>query len=462
MTLTETAASAEFVALPPGFILGAATAAYQIEGAVAADGRTPSIWDTFSHTPGKIVGDDNGDVACDHYHRMPADVALMAQLGLHAYRFSASWSRVVPHGASTVNPAGLDFYSRLVDELLAHGIAPYLTLYHWDLPQELQDAGGWASRDTAYRFAEFASLLGEQLGDRVATWITLNEPRCSSYLGYLSGVHAPGHTIAGEAFAAVHHLLLGHGLAASALRVNTGHTPVGITLDLASLRAATEQPEDLDAMRNVDALTNRVFLDPLHHGRYPADLIADTAAMTDWSFVLDGDLSVIAAPIDVMGVNYYQPTVVRAAAAGDERFPGSDRAVAVPAHGPTTSMDWTIDATGLRDILLRVRRDWPGLPVIVTENGAAFDDAAVDGAVHDVQRTAYLREHLAAVASAIVAGADVRGYLVWSLMDNFEWAWGFDKRFGLIHIDYETLQRTVKDSGLWYRDQIASLRGQDA
>ena len=437
MTVKE--AAADFVSLPPGFVLGAATAAYQIEGAAGEDGRTPSIWDTFSHTPGKIVGGDTGDVACDHYHRMPEDIASMAELGLHAYRFSVSWTRVLPHGASTVNPAGIDFYSRLVDELLAHGISPYLTVYHWDLPQELQDTGGWTNRETAYRFAEFASVLGDRLGDRVATWITLNEPLCSSYLGHLVGVHAPGHTNADEAFVAIHHLLLGHGLAVPALRANTGPAPVGITLNLAAVRPVSERAEDLDAARNVDALSNRVFLEPLHHGRYPADLIADTAAMTDWAFVLDDDLHVIAAPIDIMGVNYYQPTVVRAAAAGEERLPGSDRATQVPAIGPTTAMDWTIDATGLRDVLLRMHHDWPDLPLLVTENGAAFDDVVEDGAVHDARRTAYLREHLSAVASAIAAGADVRGYLVWSLLDNFEWAWGFDKRFGIVRVDYDTL-----------------------
>lgn len=454
---------------PPGFRWGAATAAYQIEGAATEDGRGPSIWDTFSHTPGRVAGGDTGDVAADHYHRMRSDVALMRELGLSAYRFSVSWPRVQPSGSGAPNEPGVDFYSRLVDELLSAGIEPVITLYHWDLPQTLEDRGGWPVRETAERFAAYAALVADRLGDRVRTWTTLNEPWCSAFLGYASGVHAPGRNEPAAALAAHHHLMLGHGLAAQALRATLPATAeLSITLNLADVRAVGDDPADLDAARRVDGLANRIFLDPILRGEYPADSIADTAAVTDWGFVRDGDLPVIATPIDVLGVNYYSPTFVRAHrgagepmradnhGAGPSPWVGVHDVEFVATPGPRTAMDWPVDATGLSALLLRVHREY-GVPLLVTENGAAYDDAlSADGHVHDRERTEYLHDHLAAVRTAIESGADVRGYLVWSLLDNFEWAYGYAKRFGIVHVDFETQQRRVKDSGLWYSRVLAA------
>jgi beta-glucosidase len=450
---------------PQGFLWGAATAAYQIEGAAQEDGRAPSIWDTFSHTPGKVLDGDTGDVATDHYHRWEEDIATMAALGIAAYRFSISWSRVLPDG--TPNQKGLDFYSRLVDELLSHGIAPVATLYHWDLPQALEDAGGWPERDTAHRFADYAERIGRVLGDRVHTWTTLNEPWCSAFLGYASGVHAPGRTEPAAALAAAHHLNLAHGLAVRALR---GVTPPSarhsVTLNLHHLRG------DAEAVRQVDAVSNRVFLDPMLGRGYPADLLDDTSSLTDWSFVRDGDEALIAAPLDVLGVNYYSPTLVRvwdgtsprAHADGHRQgaatpFVGCERVEFAEQPGPYTAMGWPIDANGMEELLLRLHREYPGTPLMVTENGAAFDDAVEDGRVRDERRIAYLRDHIAAVERACAAGADVRGYFAWSLLDNFEWAYGYSKRFGLVRVDYPTGRRTWKDSAHWYRDTIATHRG---
>ena len=461
---------------PTGFVWGAATAAYQIEGAAGEDGRGPSIWDTFSHTPGAVIGGDTGDVATDHYHRMPEDVDLIAGLGLAAYRFSVSWSRVQPTGSGAVNRAGLDFYSRLVDRLLDVGVEPVMTLYHWDLPQALEDTGGWRVRDTAERFAAYAAIMGDALGDRVPTVTTLNEPWCSAFLGYGSGVHAPGIADHGAALAAAHHLNLAHGLGTAALRaVLPAQARVGVTLNLAVVRAASGSEADADAVRHVDALANRVFLDPILLGRYPADLIEDTRPVTDWGFVRDGDVAAISAPIDVLGVNYYTPTLVEAATperraeidgrwsndpvggTGPSAYPGTDLALVLPQPGPHTAMQWRIEPSSFTELLMRVRRDYPAVPLMITENGAAFDDAlAPDGSVPDVERIAYLRGHLRAVLDAIEAGVDVRGYFVWSLLDNFEWAWGYGKRFGIVHVDYDTLVRTPKDSALWYQQVIAA------
>ncbi|MEV4109599.1 GH1 family beta-glucosidase [Nonomuraea sp. NPDC049695] len=452
---------------PENFVWGTATAAYQVEGAWNEDGRGPSIWDTFSHTPGLVAGGDTGDVACDHYHRLEEDLDILSALGVGAYRFSISWPRVRPNG--TANRPGLDFYERLVDGLLTRGIAPVATLYHWDLPQELEDADGWANRDTAYRFAEYAALMGETIGDRVRTWITLNEPWCSAYLGYASGVHAPGRTEPAAALAAVHHLNLGHGLAVQALRaVVDPAAQMSVTLNLHHVRGVSEA--DADAVRQVDALANRAFLGPMLEGAYPRDLIADTASVTDWSFVRDGDEATACQPLDVLGVNYYNPTLVR-------RWDGSsDRATAdghqdgaaspwiacenvefMPQPGPYTEMGWNIDETGLTELLLRLHRDYPAMPTMITENGAAFADVVTpDGRVHDERRVDYLHRHLTAVAEAISAGADVRGYFVWSLMDNFEWAHGYAKRFGIVRVEPGTLERVWKDSAHWYRDVVAS------
>jgi beta-glucosidase len=455
-------AAPDELVFPSGFWWGASTASYQIEGATKEDGRTASIWDTFSAIPGKVAGGDTGEHAADHYHRYAEDVALMAQLGLHAYRFSVSWSRIQPTGRGPVNPAGVGFYERLVDELLTAGIRPVLTLYHWDLPQELEDAGGWTNRDTAYRFAEYAELLASRLGDRVAVWTTLNEPWCSAFLGYASGEHAPGRTDQAAALAAAHHLMLAHGLGTQALRGTLDReSQVSLVLNLSTVRGAGSTPADQDAVRRVDGLLNRLFLDPVFRGRYPEDVIADTAAFSDWGFVRDGDLATIAAPIDSLGLNYYQPVLVGAGEpTGDQRstaWPACDTVRFHQAPGPVTDMGWPVDATGLRDLLLRLRRDYGEVPLLITENGAAYaDEPTTDGAVHDPERVAYLRSHLAATHEALRDGVDVRGYFVWSLLDNFEWAWGYAKRFGIVHVDYRTQRRTWKDSAHWYREVIST------
>ncbi|GAA3924684.1 GH1 family beta-glucosidase [Actinomadura viridis] len=452
--------------LPQGFLWGAATAAYQIEGAAAEDGRGPSIWDTFSHTPGRTLNGDTGDVATDHYHRWREDAAAMAELGIAAYRFSIAWPRVMPEGR--LNQKGVDFYSRLVDALLERGIAPVATLYHWDLPQELEDAGGWPERATAFRFAEYASRIGRALGDRVHTWTTLNEPWCSAFLGYASGVHAPGRTDPAAALAAAHHLNLAHGLASRELRAVTAPADgrpawQSVTLNLHHLRGEEE------AVRRVDAVSNRVFLDPMLGRGYPADLLEDTAAITDWGFVRDGDEEIIAAPLDVLGVNYYSPTLVRQwdgvspresadghKAGAASPFVGCEEVEFAAQPGPYTAMGWPVDATGLEELLLRLHRDHPGVPLMITENGAAYgDEVGPDGRVRDDRRITYLRDHVAATRRAIGAGVDVRGYFAWSLLDNFEWAYGYSKRFGLVHVDYATGERRWKDSARWYRDMIA-------
>ncbi|WP_405824885.1 GH1 family beta-glucosidase [Streptomyces sp. NBC_00838] len=443
---------------PTGFRWGTATAAYQIEGAASEDGRTPSIWDTFSRTPGKVRNGDTGDIAADHYHRMAEDVALMRELGVTDYRFSVSWPRVQPTGRGPAVQRGLDFYRRLVDELLLAGIRPVLTLYHWDLPQELEDAGGWPHRDTAQRFAEYARLVAGALGDRVPTWTTLNEPWCAAFLGYSAGVHAPGHTRPEAALRAAHHLNLAHGLATGVLRdALPAKAEVSLTLNLHAVRPLTDSPGDLDAVHRIDALGNRVFLDPVFHGRLPRDLVDDTAALTDWSFVRDGDLATISAPVDSLGINYYSPTVVASGTSeSPSPWPGADEHVRfVPAPGPRTAMDWPVDATGLYDLLTGLRDELPDVPLMVTENGAAYDDYAdPSGAVHDPERVAYLRAHLEAVHRAIEDGADVRGYFLWSLLDNFEWAYGYGKRFGAVHVDFASQRRTPKDSARWYAEVI--------
>jgi beta-glucosidase len=463
-------------AFPTGFVWGSATASYQIEGAVAEDGRRPSIWDTFSHTDGKVRNGDTGDIACDHYHRMPEDVAIMADLGLQAYRFSVAWPRIVPTGSGAVNQAGIDFYSRLVDELLARDIAPLVTLYHWDLPQPLEDDGGWTNRATAERFGEYAAVVGQALGDRVSTFTTLNEPWCAAYLGYASGVHAPGRTSNADALSAAHHLNLAHGLGSTALRsVLPRSGKVSVTLNLAQVRPASDSAEDLDAVRHVDGLSNRIFLDPMLRGRYPADLLDDLQHITDWSFIRDNDTDLINTPLDVLGINYYSPARVAAATPellgrlagrwvndpsgtdGPTAYPGTDLAVSIPQDGPYTAMRWRIEPASLTELLVRVHRDYPDLALMITENGAAFDDVvADDGAVHDTDRISYLHGHLGAAHDAIAAGVDLRGYFVWSLMDNFEWAWGYSKRFGIVRVDYPTGERLVKDSARWYRDVIAA------
>ncbi|ADB34290.1 beta-galactosidase [Kribbella flavida DSM 17836] len=442
--------------LPAGFRWGVATSAYQIEGAVDADGRTPSIWDTFCRVPGAVHNGENGDVACEHYTRMPDDVALIKDLGLDTYRFSVSWPRVQPRGTGGVNPAGIAFYDRLVDELLASGIDPWVTLYHWDLPQELEDAGGWPARDTAYRFADYSMLVFDALSDRVDTWTTLNEPWCSAMLGYAYGAHAPGKQDFPAAVAAVHHLLLGHGLATERMREAAPRKlDIGITLNAATAYPASDAEPDLEAARRADGMGARLYLDPLVHGRYPADVIADLAAQGAELPVQDGDLATISAPIDVLGINYYFSQQFTGYAE-DGRTVGEDGlpiSRTLPLNRPRTAMDWEIVPEGFTDLLVRISRDYPGLPMVVTENGAAFDDEPDEnGFVADDGRTAYFTAHLAAVASAIEQGADIRGYLAWSLLDNFEWAYGYEKRFGIVRVDYGTQARTPKQSALYLKD----------
>ncbi|OIK24597.1 GH1 family beta-glucosidase [Streptomyces malaysiense] len=453
------------VTFPTDFLWGCATSAYQIEGAVREGGRTPSIWDTFSHTPGRTAGGDHGDIAVDHYHRYREDVALMAGLGLNAYRFSVSWSRVQPTGRGPAVQVGLDFYRRLVDDLLEHGIQPAVTLYHWDLPQELEDAGGWPERETALRFAEYAELVGDALGDRVERWITLNEPWCSAFLGYGSGVHAPGRTDPAASLRAAHHLNLGHGLAVSALRsVMPARNQIAVSLNSSVVRPLSQDPADLAAVRRIDDLANGVFHGPMLHGAYPASLLEDTASVTDWSFVRDGDLAAAGAPLNALGLNYYTPALVSAApgkvagpradghgASEHSPWPGADDVLFHQTPGERTEMGWTVDPSGLHELIMRYSREAPGLRLYITENGAAYDDKPdAEGRVHDPERIAYLRAHLAEVGRAIADGADVRGYYLWSLMDNFEWAYGYGKRFGTVYVDYATLERTPKSSAHWY------------
>ncbi len=461
---------------PPGFRWGSATASYQIEGAVAEGGRTPSIWDTFSHTPGAVLDGDTGDVAVDHYHRFREDVALMRELGLTSYRFSVAWPRITPDvgpdALGPVNEEGLAFYRALVDELVAAGIEPAVTLYHWDLPQALGDVGGWTDRRTAERFAEYAAVVAQALSPQVGTYITLNEPWCSAYLGYASGVHAPGRQDPAEALTAVHHLNLAHGLAASAVRAVAPDARIGLTLNLAWVHSPAGAPEDEDAVRRIDGLQNRVFLDPVLEGSYPADVLADTRAVTDWSFVQDGDLELVHQVPDVLGINYYSPTVVRHwdGSTPRETADGHDPKAGTPwigcddvefpaQPGLHTDMGWAIDPTGMRELLLRMHREHPGLELMVTENGAAFPDVLVDGPepqVHDDDRIAYLHAHLDAVLDAVEAGAPVTGYFLWSLLDNFEWSYGYSKRFGIVHVDYDTQRRTLKDSARWYSALVKS------
>jgi len=440
---------------PNDFVWGAATAAYQVEGAVAEGGRSPSIWDTFSATPGRVRDGDTGAIACDHYHRYADDVALMRDLGLGAYRFSISWPRLLPGPGGGLNARGAAFYDRLVDELLAAGVTPWVTLYHWDLPQHLEDAGGWPHRDTAARLAELAEATGRLLGDRVGHFITLNEPWCSAFLGYANGIHAPGRHDQAAAVAASHHLLLGHGLATEALRAVAPQAQVGTTLNLYPVAAAHDSPEAQDQVRRIDGLHNRWFLDPVLLGHYPADVLEDLGGLVPDGLVRDGDLETIAQPLDFLGVNYYTRHIVRPSA-----YPGSNSAEFTHRGLPTAANGWEVDPAGLTETLVRVAREYPSLPLFVTENGSAWvDEPAADGSYADTDRLAYLAAHLAACARAREQGADVAGYFAWSLLDNFEWAEGYAMRFGLVHVDFATQLRTVKASGAWYGRFVRAARG---
>ncbi|MFF9689095.1 GH1 family beta-glucosidase [Streptomyces sp. NPDC014623] len=448
--------------LPAGFRWGVATSSYQIEGAASEDGRAPSIWDTYCRVPGAVHNAEHGDVACDHYHRMPEDVELIAGLGVDTYRFSLAWPRIQPGGRGLANAKGLDFYKRLVDELHGRNVTPWITLYHWDLPQELEDAGGWPARDTALRFAEYAMLAYEALGDRVEHWTTLNEPWCSAMLGYAYGAHAPGRRDMGDAMGAVHHLLLGHGLAARQMREAAGSNPLelGITLNLGTATPETGSEADREACRRADGMGTRLYLDPVVHGRYPQDVLDDLAAQNIGLPVQEGDMAAIATPLDVLGVNFYRGAMF-SGVTEDGSPTGADGLPVVRGVErdlPRTAMDWEITPAELTELLLRLQRDY-ALPTVITENGAAFDDTvAADGSVPDADRTAYLADHIAAVSEARRQGADVRGYFAWSLMDNFEWAYGYDKRFGIVRVDYDTQVRTLKDSAKWYRDTIRLTR----
>ncbi|MBP2704037.1 beta-glucosidase [Microbispora sp. RL4-1S] len=435
------------------FVWGVATAAYQIEGAADEDGRLPSIWDTFCRVPGAVANGDTGDVACDHYHRWRADVDLMTGLGVDAYRFSVAWPRVIPTGSGPVNPKGLAFYDRLVDGLLEAGIRPFLTLYHWDLPQALQDRGGWPERDTAYRFAEYAEAVAAALGDRVTDWTTLNEPLCSSWIGHLDGTMAPGLRDLEAAVRTSCHLHLGHGLATQAIRAAARLTPsVGIVNNLSPCEPAGDRDEDVAAARRLDGHVNRWWMDPVTGRGYPDDMVSVYGVDLP---LRDGDLETIAQPLDYLGLNYY----FRQIAADDPDGPAPyARQVPVP-DAPTTAMGWEVHAAGLEQLLLRLTSEYGARRIYVTENGSAWPDTAgPDGAVDDPERTAYLEGHVAACARAIRRGAPLAGYFAWSLMDNFEWAYGYDKRFGLVRVDYETQERTVKASGRRYAELIRASR----
>ncbi|MEJ1192529.1 GH1 family beta-glucosidase [Pseudarthrobacter sp. CCNWLW207] len=458
---------------PEGFIWGSATAAAQIEGASHQGGKEDSVWDHFARIPGAIAQGDTLEHAVDHYHRMPQDVQLMKELGLDSYRFSTSWARVRP-GDKAVNQEGLDFYSRLVDELLEAGILPWLTLYHWDLPQALEETGGWANRDTAYRFVDYANDVYTALGDRVQHWTTFNEPFCSSLLGYASGVHAPGRQEPRAAISAVHHQHLAHGLAVNALR-QRGAQNLGITLNLSnSIPRDPQDAIDLDAARRFDSLQNRIFLDPILRGSYPEDTLNDLAPFGLPDLILPGDLEAISAPLEFLGVNHYHDDLISGHAddaGSDGHSGGAERVaaspwvgsedIAFPSRGlPRTAMNWEVNPDGLRKLLVRLGEEYPTLPPLyITENGAAYEDTvSPDGGVHDAERTGFILDHIAAVGEAMDQGADVRGYFVWSLLDNFEWSWGYGKRFGIVRVDYGTFERTVKDSGLAYARLIAAAK----
>jgi beta-glucosidase len=423
--------------------------------------------------PGAVINGDDGAVACDHYHRYAEDVALMAELGLQTYRFSTSWARIQPDGGP-VNKPGLDFYDRLVDELLDHDIMPWLTLYHWDLPQALELKGGWRNRDTAYLFRDYALNVHDRLGDRVPVWTTLNEPWCAAFVGHVAGAHAPGQQDPAAGLAAMHHLLLGHGLAVQALRASGPELSLGITLNLSLAKPADPSRDgDVDAARRIDGQLNRLFLDPISRAEYPADVLADVVGLGLDAHVQPGDLAVIATPIDALGVNYYHGELVSDRPSQDavhgeaptsrptrSPFPAADQVHTHPQQLPRTAMGWEIQPDGLRELLVRVHRDYTdaaGVDLYVTENGAAFDDEVTDdGAVRDLDRVAFLRDHLNAILDAVDEGVPVRGYFYWSLMDNFEWAWGYEKRFGIVRVDYDTQQRIVKDSGAEYARIIAA------
>lgn len=444
-----------FLRFPTGFFWGTATSAYQIEGAWDTDGRGMSIWDTFSRTPKKVHNGHTGDEADDHYNRWQEDVQIMSSMHQNAYRFSIAWPRVQPTGVGAPNQAGLDFYDRLVDGLLANHIQPFVTLYHWDLPQTLQDTGGWTARDTVYRFADFARLVVERLGDRVTKWITINEPFVAAMIGHFTGRHAPGLTDPAAAFSAAHYLLLAHGLSVPVIR-SAARQPVdvGITLNLTSVHPASGAEQDRSAARRFDGIQNRLFLDPVFCGAYPNDLMEDFGIFLP-KYPTD-DMGIISADLDFLGINYYNRTVIRYA----PEVPLLKFQDIQPLGNEYTLL-WEIYPPGLYEILTRVWNDYHPLKIFVTENGCAMPDGVdADGRVRDLRRTRFLRDHLVQCHRAIDSGVPLKGYFAWSLLDNFEWAYGYDMRFGLVFVDYTSQKRIVKDSGYWYA-QTASQNGFD-
>lgn len=435
---------------PKDFIWGTSTASYQIEGAAHEDGRGASIWDTFSHTPGRVKNGDTGDVACDHYHRLHSDLDLMKYIGIDAYRLSVAWPRVIPNGRGNVNSKGLAFYDRLIDGLLEREIEPWVTLYHWDLPQVLQDAGGWGSRDTAHALAEYTQVVTGALGDRVKHWITINEPWCVAYLGYGVGVHAPGEKDMALSLRAAHNVLLAHGMAVPIIRENSSGAKVGITLNLTPGYPATDSEEDATATRLFDGFFNRWYLDPVQARGYPSDMLEAYGPIAPE--VKPGDLETIAVKTDFLGVNYYTRSFIR----HDPTQP-FDVGQVQPPNLERTSMGWEVFPDGLRDLLVRLKNDYVDQPIYVTENGAAFEDTLEpDGSINDSARQRYLERHFQACHEAIQHGANLKGYFAWSLMDNFEWAEGYEKRFGLTHVNFETQERRLKRSGEWFRDFLAT------
>lgn len=432
---------------PQDFVWGTATASYQIEGAAAVDGRGESIWDRFSRMPGRVVNGDTGDVACDHYHRYAEDVAIMKELGVDSYRFSIAWPRVFPDGKGKPNPKGLDFYKRLLDELDKHAIRPAVTLYHWDLPAALQDQyGGWVCRDVALYFRDYAAYVLEELGERFHQVITINEPWVAAMLGYAFGVHAPGIRDVKSALLAGHHLLLGHGLAVEVYRELNLPGEIGITLNLAPAYPCCDDPRDQAVALIVDGTNNRWYLDPVLKGKYPEDIVEWYDAKNLLPDLPQEDLQVIAAPTDFLGINYYTRSLV---GHSDEDPRGLKE---YKPDSPVTDMGWEVYPQGLYDLLTRLDRDYGPIPLYITENGAAYPDDVEGDAIHDQDRIAYLESHFDAAARAIAAGVPLRGYYVWSLLDNFEWAFGYTKRFGIVYVDYESQRRIIKDSGLWLRD----------
>ena len=440
---------------PPGFLWGTATASYQIEGAVNADGRGPSVWDTFSHTPGRVKNGDTGDVAADHYRRWQQDIDLMKSLNVGAYRFSIAWPRIFPTGRGTLNQTGLDFYSRLVDGLLEADIIPFVTLYHWDLPQALEDEGGWLRRGIVDDFVAYADIVSRTLGDRVKHWITFNEPWVFTWLGYTIGVHAPGYQSGDprQALQASHHVNLAHGRTVPLLRQNAPGAQVGITLNLTYVDAATDSEQDIAAARRQDGYLNRWYLDPVFKGSYPADMLDTFAEFLP--VIHDGDMEVMAQPIDFLGINYYSRNVVK----HEEGQIGLEIAHVRQDQSEFTAMDWEVHPEGLYKLLKRVNDDYAPKALYITENGAAYEDVVgPDGQVDDPQRVQYLQDHFAAALRAREEGVPLEGYFVWSLLDNFEWAEGYEKRFGIVYIDYETQKRIVKSSGRYLAEVAAEAR----